>query len=40
MLIFLRNFPWKQTPLVILGLLVSLIVVPFIEEKQSRRGRA
>lgn len=36
MLMFLRNFPWRQTPLVILGFLASLILYPLLKEKQSR----
>lgn len=35
MLKFLRNFPWKQTPLIVIGFFVSLIIGPFIAEKKD-----
>ena len=32
----IRNFPWKQAPLVVIGFFISLIIGPFIKEKQGR----
>jgi len=29
----LRNFPWKQTPLIIIGFFISLIIGPFDEKR-------
>jgi hypothetical protein len=31
-----RNFPWKQTPLIIIGFFISLIIGPFIDEKRGK----
>jgi hypothetical protein len=33
-----RNFPWKQTPLIIIGFFISLIIGPFIDEKGANDG--
>lgn len=31
---FLRNFPWKQTHLVVLGFLIWIVIVPFLEREE------
>jgi len=36
MLRILRNFPWKQAPLVIIGFFVSLVIGAFMDEKKGK----
>jgi len=31
---FLRNFPWKQTHLVVLGFLIWIVTAPFLEKEE------